>query len=88
MLLYTGMKVTLGSSFDAEDCKEIAKATLEDKKDLKLAAKYLAENYLSLWNENDKENVIMLCIALCAIDGEISAKEVKWLKELVAAATI
>ena len=86
LLLYTGMKVTLGEQADLEKCKQLAQETLKCKDDIKEAARLFAEDYLALWEDDDKEDVILLCIALCAMDGVISDKEIRWLKELVAAA--
>lgn len=88
LLIYTGLKVTLGDSIDLDECKRIAAETLGNKSNIRLAAKDIAERYLSLWSDSDKEDVIRLCIALCAIDSVISPLEIKWLKELVAAATL
>ena len=86
LLLYAGLKVTLGDAVDLEECQRIATETLKSKEDIKAAAKELAQTYLSLWRDDDKEYVVNLCIALCAIDGEISGKEINWLKELMRAA--
>ena len=83
LLIYAGLKATLGDRVDLEACKKIASETLRNKDDIKEAAKELAENYLVLWHDDDKEDIVRLCIALCAIDGEISGKEINWLKDLV-----
>ncbi|MCH5156262.1 MAG: hypothetical protein J1G02_00110 [Clostridiales bacterium] len=86
LILYAGLKISLGTKADIEESKKLAAEILQDKNDYKDSAKIVAEKYLSVWNDNDKENVIMLCIALCAIDGVVSPKEILWLKELIAAA--
>lgn len=88
LLIYAGLKVTLGDRIDLDECKQIAAETLKNRDNYKIAAKHFAECYLSLWSDRDKEGVISLCIALCAIDGVVSPLEVRWLKELVAAATL
>ena len=86
MLLYKGIQVTLNGEVDWDECQMIAANALNNKADIKDGAKEFAQNYLSMWRDNDKEDVIMLCIALCAVDGVISEKEKTWLKELVIAA--
>ena len=88
LLIYAGLKITLGDRIDLDECKRIAAETLINRDTYKSAAKHFAEVYLSLWDDKDKEDVINLCIALCAMDGVVSPLEVKWLKELVAAATL
>lgn len=85
-VLYPSLKIALGPDADMDECKALAEEMLEGKEECMEAAKEFAEVYLSRWLNEDKEDVIMLCIALCAIDGVISNKEKAWLKELVAAA--
>lgn len=86
MLLYRGLQVSLGGEVDWDECQMIAANTLNNKEDFIVGAEEFAQNYLSMWKENDKEDVIMLCIVLCAIDGVISDKGKVWLNELVAVA--
>ena len=86
MLMYRGMQVSLNGEVDWDECQMIAANILNNKADFRAGAEKFAGNYLSMWKDNDKEDVIMLCIALCAIDGVISEKEKIWLDELVAAA--
>lgn len=86
ILLHRGLQLSLNDNVDWDECQMIAANTLHNKEGFRAGAKEFAQNYLSMWKDNDKEDVIMLCIALCAIDGVISEKEKVWLNELVAAA--
>lgn len=85
-LLYMSAKLSMGDEIDLDSCKEIAKELLATKNDLKTAAVEVATKYLSLWTDKDKEDLIMYLVGLCAVDNDIAAKEIGWLKLLVTAA--
>lgn len=87
-VIYPALQIVLGGKTDIEACKALAQEIIGEKEECLEAAKDFAEVYLSRWLHEDKEDVIMLCIALCAIDGEISSKEKAWLKELMVAAEL
>lgn len=87
-VLYNGLKATMGDKVDIDDCLRLAQYTLDNKDNFRESALDLAENYLAFWDKEDKESVIMFCIALCAIDRKVSDKEIDWLKNLISAAGI
>ena len=38
---------------------------------------------LGLVSDDLKEDIILVCLILCAVDGKISAKEKRWIKQLI-----
>lgn len=85
-LLYMSAKISLGDQIDLDTCKVIAQDLLDAKKDLKSAAVEVAIKYLSMWKDEDKEDLLMYLVGLCAIDENIATKEIGWLKILMTAA--
>ena len=38
---------------------------------------------IGLFSEDIKADIIVVCMLICAIDGNISAKEKNWIKQLI-----
>ena len=85
-LLYPGLKIAKGNDATIEECRALAMQLFDEGENYQAIATYFAEEYLSQWKADEKENVIKCCIAICAIDGNISVKEKQWLRDLLKAA--
>ncbi len=77
-MLYT----FFGDSVDYEDCKKIAKEFKQEGKELKQYIDYIVDIF-GLISDELKEDIITVCLLICAIDGNISAKEKNWIKQLI-----
>ena len=71
-----------GEDFDYEDCKKTVQLLRADAKDFR---NYLDEfvDMLGEFSEELKEDIITVCLLICAVDGKISAKEKSWIKQLI-----
>lgn len=76
------MDVFFGEFFNYEDCKETVKLIKRDGKQFK---KYLDEtvDMIGQLSEDLKDDIILVCLLICAIDGKVSAKEKAWIKQLI-----
>lgn len=82
LLLYPMLYTFFGNSVDYEDCKKIAKEFKQEGKELKQYVNYIVD-ILGLISEELKEDIIVVCLLICAIDGNISVKEKNWIKQLI-----
>ena len=71
-----------GDSIDYEDCKKVAKEFKQEGKELKQYIDYIVDIF-GLISDELKEDIITVCLLICAIDGNISAKEKNWIKQLI-----
>ena len=39
---------------------------------------------LGLLSDELKDDIVIICLMICAIDGKVSLKEKKWIKQLIA----
>ena len=71
-----------GENIDYESCKLMARYFRKENKELK---KYLdlVTDLLGLLSDELKEDLIVVCLLICAIDGKISLKEKRWIKQLI-----
>ena len=82
LLLYPMLYTFFGDSVDYEDCKKIAKEFKQEGKELKQYIDYIVDIF-GLISDELKEDIITVCLLICAIDGNISAKEKNWIKQLI-----
>ncbi len=82
ILLYPMLYTFFGDSVDYEDCKEIAKEFKQEGKELKQYIDYIVDIF-GLISDELKEDIITVCLLICAIDGNISAKEKNWIRQLI-----
>lgn len=62
--------------------KKIAKEFKQEGKELKQYIDYIVDIF-GLISDELKEDIITVCLLICAIDGNISAKEKNWIKQLI-----
>lgn len=82
-LIYPLLNTFLGDSIDYESAKNVFKSLKRESKDLKNITSKMID-ILGLLSENLKEDIIIICMMICAVDGKISFKEKKWIMQLIA----
>ncbi len=82
LLLYPMLYTFFGDSIDYEDCKKVVKEFKQEGKELKQYIDYIVDIF-GLISDELKEDIITACLLICAIDGNISAKEKNWIKQLI-----
>ncbi len=82
LLMYPLLSLFFGENVDYESCKLMARYFRKENKELK---KYLdlVTDLLGLLSDELKEDLIVVCLLICAIDGKISLKEKRWIKQLI-----
>lgn len=82
-LIYPLLNVFLGDSINYDDAKKVFKSLRKESKELKnVTAKMI--DILALFSDDLKNNIVIICMMICAIDGKISSKEKKWIMQLIA----
>ncbi len=71
-----------GDSIDYEACKKRVKSLRSETKELKRGVDDMAD-VLGLLSDDLKNDLILVCLMICAIDGKVSAKEKQWIKQLI-----
>lgn len=82
ILLYPVLYAFFGDSVNYEDCKKAARYLRFESRELKKAVKEMIDVFGQLSDEL-KEDIIIICMMICAIDGKISLKEKNWIKKLL-----
>lgn len=82
-LIYPLLNAFLGDSINYENAKDIFKSLKRESKDLKNVTTKMID-ILGLLSENLKEDIVIICMMICAVDGKISFKEKKWIMQLIA----
>lgn len=80
LLMYPALVRLFGNGFDFATVKNVVESA-EGKKTLKNCTDRLAE-FLSDATDDVKEDILTLCLCVVAIDGKISLKERKYVKQL------
>ncbi len=82
-LIYPLLNVFLGDSINYDDAKKVFKSLRKENKELKnVTAKMI--DILALLSDDLKNDIVIICMMICAIDGKISSKEKKWIMQLIA----
>lgn len=66
-----------------EEAKAIFKAAGLDKPKEYKAAMDKTVDLLGLVSPQLKDDIILICMLICAVDGKISSKEKRWIKKLI-----
>lgn len=82
LLCYPLLHAFFGDGVNYDDCKKIAK---QFKPESKAFIDFLDEilDLLGLLSDDLKDDIVLVCLMICAIDGKVSAKEKDWIKKLV-----
>lgn len=78
------MDLIAGSDVSYDDAKAIFKAAGLDKPKEYKAAMDKTVDLLGLVSPELKDDIILVCMLVCAVDGKISFREKRWIKKLIA----
>lgn len=83
---YMFMEPTLrrffGDSVDFEYVKTLIKENKTAGKELKNEVDCMVDT-LGLLSEDLKNDIVTVCLMVCAVDGKVSMKEKRWIKQLI-----
>lgn len=83
LLLKPTLDLALGADTTFEDAKKVFySAGLDKPKDYKKTMDLMVD-MLGLVSPELKEDIVVLCLLVCAVDGKVSRKERKWIEKLV-----
>ncbi len=71
-----------GGYISYNECCEYIKKCKEDNRELLTYTNYMVDLF-SLMDDYVKDDIITVCLLICAIDGTVSAKEKRWIKQLM-----
>jgi hypothetical protein len=82
LLAYPLFKVFFGENVNYDDCAKLVKSLRPETKEFKKALDEMVD-VLGEIDEDLKDDIILVCLLICAIDGKISLKEKAWIKQLI-----
>lgn len=82
VICYPLLHAFFGDEVNYDDCKKAAKKL---KPESKAFGDFLNEilDLLGLLSDDLKDDLVLVCLMICAIDGKVSAKEKDWIKKLI-----
>ncbi len=81
-LCYPLLHAFFGDEIDYEKTKSVVKQFKREGKELKKVANEMVDIFGQL-SEDLKDDIIIICMMICAVDGKISLKEKNWIKKLI-----
>jgi len=82
MLIRPALEKTVGGEVSYEEAKAAFKAIKKDAKDDRFIVDLMVD-ILGEVSEELKSDIIIVVMLVCAVDGKISMKEKKWIKQLM-----
>ena len=82
LLLMPALKLFFGDDFDYDSAKALVRAFKPEGRELKKVVDEVVD-LLGELSEELKEDIITVCLLICAVDGKISLKEKKYIKQLM-----
>lgn len=81
-LTYPLFELFFGEDIGYDECDYIVRNMRRESKQL---ARYVDDmvDVFGQLSETLKEDLVLVCLMICAIDGKISAKEKRWIKKLL-----
>lgn len=75
-------KIFFGTEVNYDDCNRIVRKMCVETKLLK---KYVSDTIkvFGRLSEELKDDIVLVCLMICAIDGKVSLKEKMWIKKLL-----
>lgn len=82
LLISPALHLFFGDDFDYDAAKSLVKAFRPEGKELKKVVDAMVD-LLGEVSDELKEDIITVCLLICAVDGKISFKEKKYIKQLI-----
>lgn len=82
LICYPLLRAFFGDSVNYEDCRRAALLLKPESRELKKAVKDMLDVFGAL-SEDLKDDIIVICMLICSVDGKISLKEKSWIKKLI-----
>jgi uncharacterized tellurite resistance protein B-like protein len=82
LLLLPALKLFFGDDIDYAYAKKIVKAFGSEGKELKKVVNQMVD-LIGEVDEELKADIITVCLLICAVDGKISLKEKRYIKQLI-----
>lgn len=82
-LMLPMLKLLFGSDFDYDAAKALARMFRPEGKELKKAVRDIV-GVLGKVDEDLKDDIILVCLLICAVDGKITLREKNYIKQLIA----
>lgn len=79
---YPLIKAFFGENVTYDDCKSVLKRLKKETSELKKNVDEMVD-VIGLVSEELKDDIVIVCLAICAIDGKVSLKEKNWIKKLI-----
>ena len=83
LLVYPMLHAMFGDEIDYPTCKAAVRYLRPESKELKLALNDMVDIFGKV-SDDLKDDLILITMMICAVDGKISAKEKNWIKTLIA----
>ena len=81
-LMLPFLQVFLGDSIEYSVAKSKFKQLKKENKELKYVVNQMID-IIGLFSDDLKQDIIIICMMICAMDGKISLKEKKWIMQLM-----
>ncbi|MDE5897003.1 MAG: hypothetical protein K2H43_04225 [Clostridia bacterium] len=81
-MIYPLLRAFFGDEVNYEICKAAVRMMKPASRELKKCVKEMADVFGALSDEL-KEDIIVICLLICAVDGKVSRKEKSWIKKLI-----
>lgn len=81
-LIYPHLHDFFGDSLNYEDAKKAFKQMRQEQREMKKVVDEMVD-VLGILSDDLKDDIILVCMLICAVDGKISLKEKSWIKQLL-----
>ncbi len=82
LLLYPMMRNFFGDEFDYEDSKKLVRELAPEARQLKKLVDEMVD-LLGKVDDGLKEDIIVIAMLICAVDGKMNLRERLWIRQLV-----
>lgn len=82
-LIYPLLYAFFGEGVDYEACKEAVRKTRRFGGKMKKIVKSMTDVF-GVVSDGLKDDIVLICLMICAVDGKVSPKEKRWIRKLIA----
>ncbi len=82
LVLYPLLHTFFGDELNYDDCRKAALALRPESRELKKCVNDMVD-LLGQLSDELKSDIILVCLMICAVDGKVSLKEKRWIKQLI-----